>query len=430
MLDKLKEIEKEMGLSGKVRICFGGEHDSDKRVFRKMLYIIPIIESGGKFMTFQDLSYEKMTGVEPLSPEEKKKYPVVVNPEIPYKVKHNNYLYKSNDLDRIKIVLAYMSGKIAIDKSSYLGGDIHDGYFVDEERSAKETLTIHDKKKMCYDILSAIPSEHLDVYCTVAKLQKGVKIEDFNNLTNDLLRSRALYSQIDEDPNIILQLDETNNPNFKEQIFIAFAEKNEIIRRRGVEFYLIEDGVVTTPMGKTINQVVSYLRDNVNTRDYIMKHLSEKEQYYAEKSDDIIYSDTDVEKVKNMIYVAITGGHAQLPVDAVRAEEYLNILYKTEGNSEDYIKLKSLLLTELCEKDIEEFSKDYQSWTLENIQGHNLQVKDPKVQEGLKALKKFTDKEADDYKKLLAEMQELMLEAKTQNKRDKLQESINKLSQE
>jgi hypothetical protein len=411
MLDDIENIERKMGLSNTVRIMFGSDEDEQKRVYRKIDYVIPIHEQNGRFITYQNLTYAKMTGQESLTVEEQRKYPIVINPELPYKLRHNTYLTKDNPMDRILIILAYASGKIAIDRDSYQGGNVHDGYFVDKQRNAIKVLNLHDKKREAYDIISKIPSEQLAVYCNVAKLQRGVSLEDFEELVNDTLRTQALYNQIDKDPGVILQLSEKNNPSFKDQIFVAFAEKNDLIRRRGIEFHLCEHGILTTPMGKTVTQVVSFLRDNINIRDMLMRELTELEPYYRDSTNAILYKDTNIDTITEALDIAITGGEKGLKKDHEKAKELLAVIHNKEGRSGNFIKYSKEMLRDQANQEIEQIRVDYRDWDREQIRGYNIRIKDQSVKDGLAKTKDLpiTDEE---YIKTLEDMRVTMMERK------------------
>ncbi len=427
MLDNIENIEKILGFSNEVRIFFGSDSEKDKVVFRKNGWIIPIGEKNGEFVTYQNLTYNKKIGLDSLTDAEAEKYPYVVNPEIPLKIRHNDFLRMDIPEDKIKAILAYSSGKIALSKSEYRGGTVHDGYFVDKDKDALASITIHEKKKEAYEIVSSISTNNLEVFCMVAKLQKGANPEKYENLINDSLRVKALYDQIDENPDVILRLSEKNNSNFKDEIFIAFAERNNLIRRRNLDFYLEEDGVVTTPMGKTITQVVSFLRDNIRVRDNIMRHLSEKEEYYKERADLVLFGDLNADQIKDTIFNAITGGRIKAAFDPEKAKEHLDVLYKIEGKSDDYINLMSELLKGQTKVTISNIEKDSAIWTAQQLKGFNITINDKDMGAEIQTLLKI--KEGEEQERLLSTLRERMKEAKIAKEQEKLQKEIDSLKE-
>ena len=57
-----------------------------KPIYKKTPWIIPIEQlSPNNYLTGQNLSYEKMIGKMELTPEEKQKYPFVIDPTASYK---------------------------------------------------------------------------------------------------------------------------------------------------------------------------------------------------------------------------------------------------------------------------------------------------------------------------------------------------------
>ena len=137
---------------------------------RKMGYIIPIVEDNGRFLTGQDLTYKQMVGEEPLTEQQSVKYPFVINPNVPHKIRHNVNIDPDNPEAKAIIKAALLSGRIAASKVEYRDG-IHDGYIIDPEVEANAELKEFDMVAAAFDVIKETKTEDLDILTLLVSLQ-------------------------------------------------------------------------------------------------------------------------------------------------------------------------------------------------------------------------------------------------------------------
>lgn len=310
-----------------------------KPVHRKNGYIIPILENNGRFLTGQDLTYEQMTGKEPLSAVQREKYPFVINPEVQYKLKHNVNV----DLNHIEIksiiTLALLSNYIARSKDEYNSG-VHEGYIIDKEADAIVELDMNIKIAKAFEVISNTNTEDIDILCTLVSLQNGSPSLDTAVSTKQKIA--ALYAIAKEFPDNIINSSGEHNPNIADEMFVAYCVKNGLIKKRGNAYTLYENNKEVAVLGTTMTKTIAYLDANPTFKDRLYTKLQEVEPFYQVTIRKTVAnsSGVDTDSLKNNIYVAIQGNPlTKLKPDLTKAEELLVEYYDRNGKTKDYIEL-------------------------------------------------------------------------------------------
>lgn len=233
-----------------------------KPIYKKVAWIIPIERlSGNNFLTGQDLTYDKMTGKVPLTEEEKKKYPFIIDPTANYPVPDRQsynitvdelgipvdprgyYLYK----------LILISNEVAKNKIDYDINPIkYIGYFYDKESEAKRGNEIDDIR---YEAETLVREAGLDLRKKVALLL-NYKVPDkdfFINLTtvSDDILKRELVKVSRDHPELLMSCFPVNNPGIENELFVVELLHYKIINQKpdGDIYYGVNY------LGRTIEEV-------------------------------------------------------------------------------------------------------------------------------------------------------------------------------
>lgn len=250
---------------------------------RKMGYIIPIVEDNGRFLTGQDLTYKQMVGEEPLTEQQSVKYPFVINPNVPHKIRHNVNIDPDNPEAKAIIKAALLSGRIAASKVEYRDG-IHDGYIIDPEVEANAELKEFDMVAAAFDVIKETKTEDLDILTLLVSLQPGVT--NMEGIHTDNQKLSALYKTAQKTPAAILNSSTKHNPQVKEQLFIAYCIKHKLIVKKGANYVVREGSQETAYLGTTMVKAIAYLDANASLKDRLYTALKEVEPYY-----DVLISD-------------------------------------------------------------------------------------------------------------------------------------------
>ena len=237
-----------------------------KPIYKKESWTVPIeMMSANNYITGQDVTYDKMTGKVPLTEEEKKKYPFIINPEDRYKVPDRQKFditmdalgVPLNPRDYAIYKLILVSNYIAENKIKY---DIHPmryiGYFYDTESEAKRGNEIDDLR---YDAETLVRNAGLDMRKKVALLL-NYKVPDkefFINLatvSDDILK-RELVKAAREHPELLTSCFPERNPGIEHELFIVELLHYNVVTQK-------PDGDIYSGarfLGSTIEDVVKTL---------------------------------------------------------------------------------------------------------------------------------------------------------------------------
>lgn len=312
-----------------------------KPAHRKNGFIVPVLEENGAFQTGQDLTYGQMTGKEPLSAEQRLKYPFVVNPEVSHKLQ-NNVMIDMNTPEASTIInLALMSGYIAKCKTEYNSGQ-HEGYIIDEEFDAEDTVGKFNKLSEAIDIIKNTKREDLPILVTLVSLQHNSP--NMEGATTDNKMIAALYTIAQDLPDNIINCSPKFNDAIKDQMFIGYCVKHKLIVKKGNAFTIMENGKELAFMGTTMIKSVAFLESNPSFKDRLYTKLSEVEPFYQMKVNEKVAEGTgamNVEELKNAIYIAIHGNPlvANSNTDLDKAEQLLKEYFERSGTTADYTAL-------------------------------------------------------------------------------------------
>lgn len=241
-----------------VRVVF------DKRIYRKYNWTIPIVEFSGSYRTGQNLEYKKMIGEIPLTPEEEKLYPFVINPLNLYKLPHNRLIDLDNPSDKAIYDLVLLSGKFAKSKVEFKKAS-HYGYFEDKEIEA--SVIIADVMDETTALSKIIELNAIEIDSISLMLNYSTKKEDFdisvnNSSTNQ--KKAAMIKLARKNPKVILNCFEDYNPDSKDDLFIYKLIHHKLIIKTMNDFYESAGGVRGRYLGKSLNDVKDFLNKKTN----------------------------------------------------------------------------------------------------------------------------------------------------------------------
>ncbi len=249
------------------------------KIYRKYLWTVPIVFQNDVWYTGQNLSYNKMTGTEPLTEEEKAKYPYVINPTLFYKVNNNRNFDLSDPSDFALYNLCLTSEKIAASKSLFVNGR-HEGYFEDKEVESEIIVKTANKKFLAYQVVNDMAETDLE--STVLLLNYTAKKEEFNINAKTATKNEkmgAIYNVLEKNPEVVLNCFEKYNPSVKDDIFIMKLLHHKLIIKSGMDFYEATNGVKGTYIGSTIERIKDFLlnKSQSHLRDKFAKLIEQIE---------------------------------------------------------------------------------------------------------------------------------------------------------
>jgi hypothetical protein len=237
---------------------------ADLKVYNKAPYIIPILKVNGVYKTGQDLTTNQMMSIriskdrfkeqEALTPEQKIKYPFVINPSGHYKVKHLDWLRRNDDYQKAMIDLLLLSGKCAENKTMFDSNPQRFvGYLEDAVGEAIAKNNIKDDQFEAAEILRQSSNED---YKRIALVFSFNTPNVFINTKapHDVLRGQLL-ELCDSHPKEIKACFSKYNPGIEKDIFVLeCVDAKIIIRKDKGDLYYENDYI-----GKTIDDVKKYL---------------------------------------------------------------------------------------------------------------------------------------------------------------------------
>jgi len=404
-------MEKE---SNKVRVSL------TRPAHRKGGFIVPIIEDNGVFLTGQDLTYEQMTGKEKLTDEQRIKYPFVINPEVPHKIRHNVLMDRSKPEIETVLTLAIISGYIAENKAKYNSG-VHEGYIIDPIADANHDNKVFDKVRVAMNIVGNTKSDDLDILVLLVSLQYNSPSAE--GMITPSQQIQYLYKVAQTLPDNVINSNADNNPDIKNQLFVAYCIKHKLIKRKGNNYVIEENGKEVAYLGTTMEKTIAYLDNNSIFKDKLYTRLQEVEPYYKaiiQKNITISEKLIPLDTLKNSIYVAIVGipgtTSEDNKSDLSKAKELLDEYFERSGNvaTNDYKILYRQFLKRQYELEVEKIKHNFSKKTSSMIEACTINGYFAKYKEEVKAIEteeakrtfmeqKYIDRETEKYNLKLQE---------------------------
>lgn len=323
--------------SEQVKIVYG------KKIYKRYSWTIPIIFQDNKWFTGQDLTYEKMIGKELLTEEERKKYPIVINPDTFYKVPSGRIFDKNDAYDQALHKLCILSEKIAPNKREYEPMR-HIGYFEDKKAEA-EVASKHFNKK--YQAMQCVMEmSDTDYDSVVLMLNYTAKKEEFNidmRNSNKNEKFTAINLLIEKNPDLVLSCFEKYNPGIKDDLFIMKLIHHKLIIKRGMDFHESNaNGMAGNYIGNSIERVKDYLvrKDNVFLKDKFNRMLTQIETgQTVTVPKEMLVDKVDPQNQINMLIAQIGMNLIDEDMDLAKTQlEKLMLL--TSPNDSTYLKLQ------------------------------------------------------------------------------------------
>jgi len=275
-----------------------------RKIDKKNGYIIPIEKVNEIYITGQDLTYDKMIGKVPLTEEEKRKYPHVINPHSLLRIRDHKKLDVENDAyDKALYDLMIASRTIAKSKSHFDKDPIqYVGYIFDMEEDAKATI---QKEDAIYTAMTLIRDLPVDSYKpTVLLMNHMVKNKFYippTGVSLELQKAKMLEA-CRQYPEAVKNCFPAYNPGIERYGFVLELIEYKIIKEsgRGELFYEKE------LLGSSVDQVLSYLDKEPNShmkRVFAHRLQVAKGLVTQEKIDVVLESDfiADVNYLKALI---------------------------------------------------------------------------------------------------------------------------------
>lgn len=276
----------------------------ERKIYRMYNWTIPIIENGGRYITGQNLEYSKMIGEKPLSEEETKLYPFVINPLSFYKLPNGLSLDLDDASDQALYNLALLSGKMAKTKGEFKKAS-HVGYFEDKELEASiEISAARNKSNALAKIFSL---NEADINSVALMLFYSTKKEDFEvnmNSSSSNAKQSAMIKLAEKNPQAILNCFKEYNPEVEDDLFIYKLVYYKLIIKTATDFYEASNGTRGKYIGKSINDVKDYLnnKSNFSVKDKFIKLLKQHETGLTVSIPiDVAKGEVDVEAKKEML---------------------------------------------------------------------------------------------------------------------------------
>ena len=257
----------------KVRVVF------EKKIYKRYHWTIPIIEFSGTYHTGQNLEYKKMIGEIPLTAEEEKLYPFVINPNNFYKFPHGRTLDLDVASDKAIYDLVLLSGKFAVSKSEYKRA-VHIGYFEDKEKEA--VSLIDDVKDEAAALNKVLDLNNLEMESVALMLSYSTKREDFDiNINTSSIKQKqaAMIKLARKNPKVILNCFEDHNPDVKDDLFIYKLIHHKLVIKTLNDFYESTSTGKGRYLGKSTNDVKDFLnnKSNFSLRDKFLNLIKQHE---------------------------------------------------------------------------------------------------------------------------------------------------------
>ena len=284
----------ELKTANKVRFVIDVNRSSLK-VYNKAAYVIPIIYENGTYRTGQDLTVQQMMKIEvgggqykepeSLSPEERKKYPFVIDPSKSYKARHLDWLKRDDPYQKAIIDLLLIGGTCAPTKAQFEENpNKYIGYLEDV---VGEAIVENSKSHLRFEAESALRLEAgLDDYKRIALMFSFTNPEiDINTKAPQEVLFGQLVDLCETHPKQMKLCFGKYNPGIDKDIFILECIDENIIQRKDKGDLYYE----TDYIGHTLEDVKRFLGTRERETLYAKWSalLSQKKGISVVSSDDV-----------------------------------------------------------------------------------------------------------------------------------------------
>lgn len=290
-----------------------------KDIYRKHDWVIPIEQKDGSYITGQELTRKQMLGQEPLTPEQKKKYPFIIVPTNYYKVKNLKNFDLNSEKDQALLGLILSTKQIASSKKDYDEKSMtFIGYIENFQEEAKNSNTHTDKELEALVHIKDLSSDARKELAIILNFRES----DFNVnariVSDELLRSK-LNEYARKKPEAVLSTMDIYNPGVGNDKFIAMLLYHDLLKRKkdggiyflerflGKTFKEVDERLNKSEYASIKDRLITELgkqKGEIPSDFNISKHVDLKEQIGAD-SKHIQYL-----TAKNEIFMAITSGDA------------------------------------------------------------------------------------------------------------------------
>lgn len=209
-------MKSQFKFKGMVQIIF------TKPVYKRNPWFAPIVKIGEKnFRTGQDLTFEKMTGMTPLTPDEAIQYPFVINPDKVYSIIDRTWFNSEDRHDLAFLQLIALSGRIALSEMDYQADPFKfDGYLFDKEQTAKSYNSFSDQVYKAETLIRNTPMEDYQKLILILnyRIKSGFNVAP-KGVSPDYMRSK-LIEAAKKWPAMVTNCFPEFNPGIDSEIFI------------------------------------------------------------------------------------------------------------------------------------------------------------------------------------------------------------------
>ena len=234
-----------------------------REIEKKHGWIIPIESMNGKYLTGQDLEYDKSIGKKPLTPDDEKKYPYVINPHNLYRIQNHKSIDLTNFYEKAIYDLMIISKKIAKSEIEYKQWPMkYIGYIYDAEEEARQIVSKEDNIYEAMQLVRDLPAEkYKGVILLLNYTIKSPFYVPVSGVSLDFQRAKLLEA-CREYPDKVKNCFQKYNPGIDQYMFILELIEYKVIRetQRGQYFYEKE------PLGSSMEEVLSFLTKQDNSQ--------------------------------------------------------------------------------------------------------------------------------------------------------------------
>ena len=362
-----KEIQKTVD---KVRVVIDVNRKMLK-VYRKSPFIIPVIKNNGIYLTGQDLTERQMMDTkttkgqilerEPLTEEQKKKYPYVIDPSLTYKVNHLDWLHKKDPYQNALWDLLVISGQFAENKSRFDEDPRrYVGYLEDAVGEAVANNNIRQER---FEAELEVRSSSMDDYKRIA-LVLNFTVPNINvnvREPKDVLLNKLLEC-CDTHPKQVKMCFPKYNKGIEKDIFILECIDAGFIKR-SEKNDLFFDGEW---IGKSIEDVKVFLskRGNERVSSKLGKMLDEKNGITT-PSQSVVGEVNIITECK----AAIFDGRLDEARKLLSKVDKENQKFEYENLESEIVRLEKLQSEKVSKQEVDKFVKELKDLPIDKIQG-------------------------------------------------------------
>lgn len=206
-----------------------------ERVYQNHPYPIPILKVGERlYITGQNLEYSKMVGEKPLTEQERKEYPYVINPLSIYRATHRQKFDISDPQQRALYKLLILTGDIAPSEAEYnMSPAKFKGYFFNRHKAAQDQIDEMDYIYKAMTFIKSLPDHELrsvasmlNIIITDKEFFIPVQKATIPTIKNDLMKAAQKF------PKQVVQADPKENPGIEQERHIVDLISNKVLTRK------------------------------------------------------------------------------------------------------------------------------------------------------------------------------------------------------